>query len=122
DTTQVIAAEVEEQALDQLLGVVAGGRVAWAQLLVDLDQGLATRVGAVLLERRGDVRRLAGIDAREQRNHVVVGVPADGTQQLGRLELALAIDLDVQLTARAGLELEPRTAVRDDLGVEQVAA
>ena len=47
---------------------------------------------------------------------------ADGTQQLGRLELALAIDLDVQLAARAGLELEPRAAVRDDLGVEQVAA
>ena len=47
---------------------------------------------------------------------------ADGAQQLGRLELALAVDLDVQLAAGGGLELEPGAAVRDDLGVEQVAA
>src|SRR6185295_19958025 len=40
DATEVVAAEVEEQALDQLAGVVAGGRVARAQLLVDLDEGL----------------------------------------------------------------------------------
>src|SRR5690349_23987862 len=39
---------------DQFLGVVAGGRIAWAQLLVDLDEGLATRIGAVLLERRSE--------------------------------------------------------------------
>ena len=57
DAAQVVAAEVEEQALDELLGVVTGGRIARAQLLVDLDQGLAARVGVVLLQRRGDVRR-----------------------------------------------------------------
>ena len=122
DAAQVIATEVEEQALDELLGVVARGRIAGAQLLVDLDQRLAASVGAVLLERRGDVRRVAGVDAREERDHLVVRLPAHGTQQLGRLELALAVDLDVQLAARGGLELEPRTAVGDDLGVEQVAA
>ena len=40
DAAEVVAAEVEEQALDQLLGVVTGGRVARAQLLVDLDRAL----------------------------------------------------------------------------------
>ena len=40
DPTEVVAAEVEEQALDQLAGVVTGRRVARAQLLVDLDQRL----------------------------------------------------------------------------------
>ena len=58
---------------------------------------------------------LAGVDAREQGDHLVVRLVADGAQQLGRLELALAIDLDVQLAARAGLELEPGAAVGDDL-------
>ena len=42
DATEVVAAEVEEQALDQLAGVVTRGRIARAQL-VDLDQGLGLR-------------------------------------------------------------------------------
>jgi hypothetical protein len=41
DAPEVVTTEVEEEALDQLLGVVAGRRVTGAQLLVDLDEGLA---------------------------------------------------------------------------------
>ena len=51
DPTEVVAAEVEEQALDELAGVVTGGRIARAQLLVDLDEGLGLGVGEVLVER-----------------------------------------------------------------------
>src|SRR6185503_19292105 len=40
DPTEVVAAEVEEQALDQGAGVVTRRRVAGAELLVDLDEGL----------------------------------------------------------------------------------
>ena len=43
-------------------------------------------------------------------------------RQLGGLELALAVDLDVELPAGGGLELQPRAAVGDDLGVEQQPA
>ena len=122
DAAEVVAAEVEEQALDQLLGVVTGRRVARAQLLVDLDQRFLTGVGAVLLERAGDVGELARVDTREDRADLVVALVADGTEQLGRLQLALAIDLDVQLAAGGSLELEPRATVRDDLGVVQHSA
>ena len=52
DPAEVVAAEVEEQALDQLAGVVAGGRIARAELLVDLDEGVLLGLGQVLVERR----------------------------------------------------------------------
>ncbi len=65
DPTEVVAAEVEEQALDELAGVLAGGRVARAQLLVDLDQGLGLGVGEVLVERARDVLVVGvGVDRR----------------------------------------------------------
>ena len=61
DPTEVVAAEVEEQALDELAGVVAGGRIARAQLLVDLDQRLGRRLGEVLVEGVRD-ERVLGVD------------------------------------------------------------
>ena len=118
--TEVVAAEVEEQALDELAGVVAGGRIARAQLLVDLDQGLGLGAGQVLVEGRGDVRVLGvDVDRGEQRGDLVVLLIADRAEQGGRGELALAVDLDPQLVLVVGLELEPGAAVRDDLRGEQ---
>ena len=64
DPAEVVAAEVEEQALDQLAGVVAGGRIARAELLVDLDQGLGLGAGQVLVQRR---RRRTGAQGRCRR-------------------------------------------------------
>ena len=120
DPTEVVAAEVEEQALDQLAGVVAGGRIARAQLLVDLDEGLGLGVGQVLVERRRDERVLdVDVDRGEQRGDLVVLLVADRAQQGRRRDLALAIDLDPQLVLVVRLELEPGAAVRDDLGAEQ---
>ena len=123
DATEVVAAEVEEQALDELSGVVAGGRIARAQLLVDLDEGLGLGLGQVLVQRRRDERVLGiDVDRAEQRADLVVLLVADGPQQGGRRDLALAIHLDPQLVLVVGLELEPGAAVRDDLGAEQHAA
>ena len=120
DPTEVVAAEVEEQALDQLAGVVAGGRIARAQLLVDLDEGLGLCPGEVLVERPADVLVIeVDVDAGEQRRDLLVLLVADRAEQGRRRDLALAIDLDPQLVLVVGLELEPRAAVRDDLGAEQ---
>ena len=58
----------------------------------------------------------------EERADLVVLLVADGSQQGGRRDLALAIHLDPQLVLVVGLELEPGAAVRDDLGAEQHAA
>ena len=123
DATEVVPAEVEEQALDELARVVTRGRIARAQLLVDLDEGFLLRVGDVLVERVRDVRVLGiRVDRREQRADLVVVLVADGAQQRGRRDLALAVDLDPELVLVVGLELEPRAAVRDHLGAEQAAA
>ena len=120
DPTEVVAAEVEEEALDELAGVVAGRRVARAELLVDLDEGLGLGVGEVLVERVGDVRVLGiDVDRSEDGRDLVVLLIADGAQQGRRRDLALAIDLDPQLVLVVGLELEPGAPVRDDLGREQ---
>ena len=120
DPTEVVAAEVEEQALDELAGVVAGGRIARTQLLVDLDERLGLGPGQVLVEGSADVLVIeVDVDAREQRRDLVVLLVADRAQEGRRRDLALAIDLDPQLVLVVGLELEPRAAVRDDLRAEQ---
>ena len=120
DAAEVVAPEVEEQALDQLAGVVAGGRIARAQLLVDLDQRLVRRLGEVLVEGVGDERVLGvDVDRAEQPGDLVIGLVADRAEQGRRRDLALAVDLDPQLVLVVGLELEPGAAVRDDLGREQ---
>ncbi len=118
--TEVVAAEVEEEAFDELASVVTRGRIARSQFLVDLDEGLGLRVGQVLVERVGDVRMLdVDIDRGEQPGDLVVLLVADGSKQGGRGDLALAVHLDPELVLVVGLELEPRAAVRDDLGREE---
>ena len=66
DPTEVVAAEVEEQALDELAGVVTGRRIARAELLVDLDERFLLGAGEVLVEGVRDER--------------VLGVRVDGSR------------------------------------------
>ena len=54
DAAEVVALRVEEQALEQGLGVGGGRRLARAQALVDFLQGLLLVAGRVLLERADD--------------------------------------------------------------------
>ena len=122
DAAEVVAAEVEEEAVDELLRVVARWRVARAQLLVDLDERLLAGRGGVLLERRADVGHVTAVHGGEEAHHLVVRLPAHGPQELGGLELALAVDLDVELVAGGRLELQPRSTVGDDLCREELAA
>ena len=122
---EVVAAEVEEEALDELLGVVTGGRVARAQLLVDLDEGLAA--GRWWRPSPASRRCTACSSVSIVRNSSSMTsfvLVAHGAQELGGLQLALAVDLDPQLEhvlLGRRLELEPGAAVGDDLGAEQVA-
>ena len=66
DPTEVVAAEVEEQALDELAGVVTGRRIARAELLVDLDERFLLGAREVLVE---------GV-----RDEGVLGVRVDGSR------------------------------------------
>ena len=52
DLAQVVAAEVEEQRVQQRARVVRVGRVARAQAAVELEQRLLGVAGRVLVERR----------------------------------------------------------------------
>ena len=123
DATEVVAAEVEEEALDELAGVVTGWRIARAQLLVDLDQGFLLRVGDVLVQRVAEVRVLGiGVDRAVEAANLLVVLVADGAQQRGGRDLALAVHLDPELVLVVRLELEPGAAVRDHLGREQAPA
>src|SRR3954454_9270463 len=120
DAAEVVAPEVEEQALDQLAGIVRRGRIARAQLLVDLDERLVGRLREVLVEGVGGVRVLGvDVDGREQAGDLVVGVVPDRAKQRRGRDLALAVHLDVQLVGLRGLELQPGAAVRDHLGREE---
>src|SRR5439155_18083906 len=95
---EVVAAEVEEQALDELAGVVAGRRIARAELFVDLDEGVLLGVRDVLVEGAGDVRVLGvRVDRGEQRADLVVLLVSDRAEERRRRELALAVDLHPEL-------------------------
>ena len=116
DAPEVVPAEVEEQAVDELAGVVAGGRVARAQLLVDLDEGLVDGLRQVLLEGRRDVLVVhARVDGAEERGDLVVRLVADGAEERRRRDLPLPVHLDREQVLVARLELEPCPAVGDDL-------
>ena len=120
--TEIVAAEVEEEAVDELARVVAGRRVAGPQLLVDLDEGVVDRLGEVLLERRRDELVLGvRVHGVEERGDLVVGLVPDGPEERGRGDLPLPVHLDREEVLVARLELEPRPAVRDDLRAVQHA-
>src|SRR5256712_1447449 len=123
DLREVITPEIEEKRLHQAPRVVDRGRVARTKTLVDLDEAFVRVRGGVTVERRGDVGMLGiGVDGRKERGDLLVrGVP-DRAQQRRHCELALAVDLHRDDVLVRRLELEPRAAVRDQLGVEESAA
>jgi hypothetical protein len=51
DLREVVALVLEEQVLQEGLRALAGGRLAGAQLAVDVEQGLVLACGVVLLQR-----------------------------------------------------------------------
>ena len=82
------------------------------------DEQLVVDLAAVLLLRL-EVDRLGVVEVVEQ----LFGRVAERAQQHGRVQLAAAIDADVEDVLVVELEVEPRAAVRDHAGaVEQLAA
>src|SRR5438874_6218965 len=63
----------------------------------------------------GAVLQVQLVDAVEGPDDLVRAAQAEGTEEDGRQELPLAIDADVEQVLRVVLELDPRSAVRDDL-------
>ena len=114
DHGQVIAARVEEEVVDEGLAGLDRGRLARAQLAVDLEHRLFIGLAGVLFERDGHAVIIA-----EQLEDLRVGLKADGADELGDGELAVFIDADPEDLVGVGLVFEPCAAIGDDGGGQQ---
>ncbi len=117
DAREVVALGVEEQLVEQRLGVVDAGRLTGTLLLEQLDQRAlfgARRLG-VGLDRVADVQRVL-----EQAQDLLVGGVAHRAQQHGDGQLALAVDADEDLALLVDLELQPRSARGHQVGDEDL--
>ena len=114
DLRQVVALRVEVEVLQQRGAGVDRGRLARADLAVQVQQRLVLRLHMVLVEgvdHRGEVLELL-TDLRVAH--------AERLEQHGGVLLALAVDAHADVVALVDLELEPRTTARDDLGRQHV--
>ncbi len=117
DAREVVALGVEEQLVEQRLGVVDARRLARTLLLEQLDQRAlfgAGRLG-VGVDRVADVERVV-----EQPQDLLVGGVAHRPQQHRHRQLALAVDADVDLALLVDLELEPGAAGGHQVGDEDL--
>ncbi len=114
DLREVVALGVEVEVLEQRATGLDRGRLARADLAVQVEQGLVLGVDVVLLE---------GVDHGRERRELLADLrlgEAQGLEQHGDRLLALAVDAHADGVALVDLELEPGTAARDDLGREDV--
>ena len=98
--TQIVAARIEEQILNQRFGGIHRGRLAGALLAVDLQQGLFIGLAGILLQRH----RNAGVIAEELPNFGV-GLQTQCTDQAGNGDLAILIDTDPEHLGGVGFIL-----------------
>ena len=122
DHGQIIAARIEEEVLDEALAGLDRGRLARTELAVDLQHGLLIGLAGVLLQRDLD----AVVVAEEVEDAgvglevgVLLGLTADGADQLGDGDLAVLVDADPEHLVGVGLILQPRAAVGDHGAGEQ---
>ena len=113
DLGQVVALGVEVVVLQQRQRGLARGRLARAQLAVDVEQRVVGTLGVVLLLGELDRLVLAQLGHHGLVVVLLAGVLGDGLQGLeqdGDVLLALAVEADADQVALVDLELEPGTA------------
>ncbi len=114
---EVVALGVEEQLVEQRLGVVHARRLAGTLLLEQLDQGALFGAGGlrVGLDRVADVQRVL-----EQPQDLLVARVAHRAQQHRHRQLALAVDAHVHLALLVDLQLQPGPARGHQVGDEHL--
>ncbi len=113
NTSQVVALLLEEQVLQQGLRGLLGGRLARAQLAVDVQQRLVGAGGVVLLQRRHH-----DLGEAEPLGDLLAG-PAQRLEQHGDRLAALAVDAHTDGVALVDVELQPGATARDHLDAVQ---
>ena len=110
DLGEVVALGVEVEVVEEGLARLSRRGLARTQLAVDVLERLVLVADAILLE--GGDHRLVGTEALTD----LVGAHPKRLEQHRHGLLALAVDADADEVLLVDLELEPRTARRDDLG------
>ena len=108
---------VEEQRIQQLLGVVLVGRLTRTQAMVDLDDRFAVRLDLVdrRVERVDDTLIVA-----EQLQNLLIRIETERADEVGHRHLARAVDTYGDDVVRVRLQLDPGTAVRDDRSIVEM--
>ncbi len=124
DAREVVALLIEEQRLEQLLGVLRVLGLAGAQLLVDFLERVFLGLDVlVFFKAVRDQRRVV-----EQRQNRLIAFPMEAQVRTGerahercRIDLAILVDANadralglVVLRSVVGLELDPGAAIGDD--------
>ena len=123
---QVVAAGGKDQVLQETLGVVQRGRIARAQLLVELEQravdalgriGQVGRAGRIAFESGSDIGMFGSLSTSEKSSRICSSAPkpmARSSTVTGSLRLRSTF---TEMISRFdGFELEPGSPVRDELG------
>ena len=112
--SQVVALLLEEQVLQKGLRALLGGGLARSELAVDIEQRLVRARCVVLLQRGhhdfGEAEPLGDL----------LGRPTQRLEQHRDRLATLAVDTNTDRVALVDIELEPRTATRNDLHTVQV--
>ena len=117
DAREVVTLGVEEQLVQQRLGVVDTGRLARTLLLEQLDQ--CALFGA--RDLRVGIDRVADVEGvLEQLEDLLIGRVAHRAQKHRHGELALAVDADEDLALLVDLQLQPRSARGHQVGDEDL--
>ena len=99
---QIVPAGVKEQHIDLAGSGLHRGRLAGAQLAVDLQQALFLILGGILLQGGQDALILA-----EVVQDILIRGQAQGTAQHGDRQLAILVDADIEHVGSIGLILQP---------------
>ncbi len=119
DLRLVVPLRVEEQVLEQRARRVRRRRLTRAELPVDVDERFVDGRRVVLVERVAHRLVRTPVLVGDEREELLLGLAeAECLQQDRHRLLALAVDADVDDVLLVDLELEPRTAARDHLGVD----
>ena len=100
-----------------LLRVLDGRRLARTQLAIDLQQGFFAVFGGILQQGRLNALVLA-----EELDDLRIRAETQRTCKHGNGDLTVLIDANVEHVGGIGLILQPRAAVGDDGGAEQLLA
>ena len=107
---EVITTRIEEEIIEKGRTTVFGGRFARAELVIDFDQsGLSVR-GAVFFQRLFDVDIMV-----EKLQDFLIGRIAQRADEDSDRHLTVTVDTDGNGASRIRFQLDPRTAVRDQL-------